>query len=222
MRRIDTDAVQQRGALRQLLAEFRSGRIDILVGTQMVAKGLNFPGVKLVGIVLADSGLRLPDFRAAERTFGLIVQVSGQGGQVPPGRDGGGPDLPARQPDHRLAAQGRLEEFYAEELENRRTLGFPPYTRLIRVVFRSRNAAKAQQAAADFARPLETAGRGGGAGARGVPPGGDRRQQPHPGAAALPRVQPGARRRPAAPCALSARPRACTWRWTWTRSPCFD
>ena len=158
VRRIDTDAVQQRGALRRLLDEFRSGRIDILVGTQMVAKGLNFPGVKLVGIVLADSGLHLPDFRSAERTFGLIVQVSGRAGRYHPD---GIVVVQTYMPANRtiaLAAQGRLEEFYAEELENRRAMGFPPYTRLIRVVFRSRNPAKAQQAAADFVRPLEAGG----------------------------------------------------------------
>ena len=157
VRRIDTDAVRQRGTLRGLLAEFRSGRIDILVGTQMVAKGLNFPGVKLVGIVLADSGLRLPDFRAAERTFALIVQVSGRAGRYHPD---GTVVVQTYMPANRtiaLAAAGRLEEFYAEELENRRALGFPPFTRLIRLVFRSRSAAKAEQAAADFARLLETA-----------------------------------------------------------------
>jgi primosomal protein N' (replication factor Y) len=155
VRRIDTDAVRHKGALRGLLDEFRSGRIDILVGTQMVAKGLNFPGVKLVGIVLADTGLRLPDFRSAERTFGLIVQVSGRAGRHHPD---GTVVVQTYLPSNRtiaLAAQGRLEEFYAEELENRRALGFPPYTRLIRVVFRSRNAAKAQQAAEDFVRSLE-------------------------------------------------------------------
>jgi primosomal protein N' (replication factor Y) len=157
VRRIDTDAVRHRGALRGLLAEFRSGKIDILVGTQMVAKGLNFPGVKLVGIVLADSGLRLPDFRAAERTFGLIVQVSGRAGRYHPD---GTVVVQTYLPKDRtivLAAQGKLEEFYAAELENRRALGFPPYTRLIRMVFRSRNADKARQAAEDFSRPLQGA-----------------------------------------------------------------
>jgi primosomal protein N' (replication factor Y) len=157
VRRIDTDAVSRRGALRSLLAEFRSGRIDILVGTQMVAKGLNFPGVKLVGIVLADSGLRLPDFRAAERTFALIVQVSGRAGRYHPD---GKVVIQTFLPSNRtitLAAEGRLEEFYAEELEARRALGFPPYTRLIRFVFRSRSAAKSAQAARDFAGLLGTA-----------------------------------------------------------------
>jgi primosomal protein N' (replication factor Y) len=157
VRRVDTDAVRHKGELRRLLADFRSGRIDILVGTQMVAKGLNFPGVKLVGIVLADSGLRLPDFRAAERTFGLIVQVSGRAGRYHPD---GIVLVQTYLPSNRtivLAAQGRLEEFYAEELDSRRALGFPPHTRLVRVVFRSRSAAKAEKAAADFVRPLEAA-----------------------------------------------------------------
>jgi primosomal protein N' (replication factor Y) len=157
VRRVDTDAVRHKGELRRLLTDFRSGRIDILVGTQMVAKGLNFPGVKLVGIVLADSGLRLPDFRAAERTFGLIVQVSGRAGRYHPD---GIVLVQTYLPSNRtivLAAQGRLEEFYAEELDSRRALGFPPHTRLVRVVFRSRSAAKAEKAAADFVRPLEAA-----------------------------------------------------------------
>jgi primosomal protein N' (replication factor Y) len=157
VRRVDTDAVRHKGELRRLLTDFRSARIDILVGTQMVAKGLNFPGVKLVGIVLADSGLRLPDFRAAERTFGLIVQVSGRAGRYHPD---GIVLVQTYLPSNRtivLAAQGRLEEFYAEELDSRRALGFPPHTRLVRVVFRSRSAAKAEKAAADFVRPLEAA-----------------------------------------------------------------
>jgi primosomal protein N' (replication factor Y) len=107
--------------------------------------------------VLADSGLRLPDFRAAERTFGLIVQVSGRAGRYHPD---GIVLVQTYLPSNRtiaLAAQGKLEEFYAEELESRRALGFPPHTRLIRVVFRSRSAAKAEKAAADFARLLEAA-----------------------------------------------------------------
>jgi primosomal protein N' (replication factor Y) len=158
VRRIDTDAVRRRGALRALLSEFREGRVDILVGTQMVAKGLNFPGVKLVGIVLADSGLRLPDFRAAERTFGLIVQVSGRAGRYHPD---GTVVVQTYMPSNRtivLAARGQLEEFYAGELESRRALGFPPYTRLIRIVFRSRSADKSEEAAADFVRRLEAGG----------------------------------------------------------------
>ena len=79
--RLDTDSARKKGVLQDTITRFREGDIDILLGTQMVAKGLNFPGVKLVGIVLADTGLSLPDFRAAERSFSLIVQVAGRAGR---------------------------------------------------------------------------------------------------------------------------------------------
>jgi primosomal protein N' (replication factor Y) len=79
--RIDADTTEKKGSLKKALDLFRAGEIDILLGTQMVAKGLNFPGVRLVGVVLADTGLHLPDFRAAERTFSLVVQVAGRAGR---------------------------------------------------------------------------------------------------------------------------------------------
>jgi primosomal protein N' (replication factor Y) len=152
VRRIDTDAVRRGRSLRAVLEEFRSGKIDILLGTQMVAKGLNFPGVKLVGIVSADTGLRLPDFRAAERTFDLIVQVSGRAGRFHPDGTVIVQTYLPRNETIRLAAKGDLEEFFRRELEVRRELGFPPFTRLIRLVFRSRSAAKSLAAAKQFAR----------------------------------------------------------------------
>ncbi len=155
--RVDTDAVQRRGVLRRRLADFRAGRIDVLLGTQMVAKGLNFPGVKLVGIVSADTGLQLPDFRAAERTFNLIVQVSGRAGRFHPD---GKVLVQTFMPDNeiiRLAAAGREEEFYLRELQVRRQLGFPPYSRLVRLVFRASSAARASEAARLFAGSLPDA-----------------------------------------------------------------
>jgi primosomal protein N' (replication factor Y) len=154
-RRLDTDSVKKKKVLRQALADFRDGRIHVLIGTQMVAKGLNFPGVKLVGIVNADTGFQLPDFRAAERTFSLLVQVSGRAGRSVP--DGivliqtFRPGAAAIQ----MAREGRLEEFYATELDMRRQLGFPPFSRLIRLVVRSRNRQKAIDASAALARTLQ-------------------------------------------------------------------
>jgi primosomal protein N' (replication factor Y) len=104
----------------------------------MVAKGLDFPGVNLVGIINADVGLQLPDFRAAERTFSLLVQVAGRAGRaLPDGRVLIQTFRPG-SPAVRLAQQGKLEEFYAEELEVRRQLGFPPFSRLIRVLLRGK------------------------------------------------------------------------------------
>ena len=151
VRRIDTDAVRKKKVLRQVLADFRDGRIHLLLGTQMVAKGLDFPGVKLVGIVNADTGFQMPDFRAAERTFDLLVQVSGRAGRALP--DGTVLIQTFRPGNHAIvmAKEGRLEEFYAVELATRRELGFPPFSRLIRVVVRGRDAAKAAAAISELA-----------------------------------------------------------------------
>lgn len=139
VRRVDTDSLTAKGELKKALDEFRSGKTDILLGTQMVAKGLNFPGVRLVGIALADTGLHMPDFRAAERTFALIVQVAGRAGRFfPDGRvliQTWSKNHPAIQ----FACRSDIEGFYEWELAQRKELGFPPFTRLIRLVFRSKN-----------------------------------------------------------------------------------
>ena len=93
MARLDTDSTRERGVLASRIEDFRQGKIDILLGTQMVAKGLNFPGVELVGIILADSALHLPDFRSFEKTFSLITQVSGRAGRFTPDGRGHSTDL---------------------------------------------------------------------------------------------------------------------------------
>ncbi len=161
IRRVDTDAVRKRDVLPEILSDFRSGKIDILVGTQMVAKGLNFPGVKLVGIVLADTGLQVPDFRSEERTFALVTQVSGRAGRFfPDGRVIVQTFLPQNEAI-RLAAAGDEDSFYRKELESRRMLWFPPYSRLIRIVFRSRDRDRAQNTALAFAEGVMAAGRTG-------------------------------------------------------------
>lgn len=151
IRRIDTDSVRKKGVLEKTLEEFRIGKIDILLGTQMVAKGLNFPGVKLVGIVSADTGLHLPDFRAQERTFSLIVQVSGRAGRyVPDGKV----IIQTYRPQNeaiQYAANGDLPAYYELELKMRKELKFPPFSRIIRLVFRSKSGAKVRRAANEFA-----------------------------------------------------------------------
>jgi primosomal protein N' (replication factor Y) len=120
----------------------------------MVAKGLNFPGVKLVGIIQADTGLMLPDFRAAERTFSLITQVAGRAGRYSP--DGRvivqtfQPNTPAVS----RAVSGEIDGFYADEIEARRGLGFPPFSRLLRVVVRSRDRGASERAARELADRL--------------------------------------------------------------------
>jgi primosomal protein N' (replication factor Y) len=152
--RVDTDSVRKKGALEKVLGDFREGRIDILLGTQMVAKGLNFPKVKLVGIVLADSTLNVPDFRSPERTFSLIMQVSGRAGRY---TDDGRvviqtfkPGVPAIAD----AASGELEKYYTEELMMRKELRFPPYYRLFRIVFRGRDGRKVRDRAERAAEAL--------------------------------------------------------------------
>jgi primosomal protein N' (replication factor Y) len=157
VRRVDTDSVRERAALRDALEDFRRGRVHVLLGTQMVAKGLDFPGVRLVGIVNADTGAWMPDFRAAERTFDLLVQVSGRAGRSIPD---GLVLIQTMRPDSPvivLAREGKLEEFYARELDARRELGFPPFTRLIRLVLRGKRKGAAGKAADGLARPLAAA-----------------------------------------------------------------
>lgn len=152
--RLDTDSVRKDKNLEQTIKDFRSGKIDILLGTQMVAKGLNFPNVRLVGIAFADTGLQMPDFRAAERTFSLITQVAGRAGRY---ADDGLVIIQTLKPEHPAIVCAKhfdLKAFYGYELEQRRALDFPPFTRLLRLVFRSKDSKKAAAAAESAARIL--------------------------------------------------------------------
>jgi primosomal protein N' (replication factor Y) len=144
--RLDADTVGKK-SLKDTLEQFRSGKVDVLLGTQMVAKGLNFPGVRLVGVVLADTGLYLPDFRAAERTFSLVVQVAGRSGRYFP--DGKVIVQTLRPHDPAIVRSCNLDVkgFFEEELNQRELLSFPPYTRLIRFTLRSKSPERANRAA---------------------------------------------------------------------------
>ncbi|WP_428769089.1 primosomal protein N' [Treponema sp. HNW] len=153
--RADSDSLDRKDDLVKKLEAFKAGEADILLGTQMVAKGLNFPRVRLVGVISADTGLHLPDFRAAERTFSLIVQVAGRAGRFFPD---GKVIVQTYNPENKavaLACKGLVEEFYREELEERRQLDFPPYSRLVRLVFRSADEAKAEAASEEAAEIIE-------------------------------------------------------------------
>jgi len=149
--RIDADTTEKKGSLKKALDLFKAGEIDILLGTQMVAKGLNFPGVRLVGVILADMGLQLPDFRAAERTFALVVQVAGRSGRY--FSDGKVVVQTLRPHDPAIVKSCALdvEGFFETELKQRHALFFPPYTRLIRFTLRSRYEKKTLAAAAALA-----------------------------------------------------------------------
>lgn len=152
--RVDTDNVTHKGELQEKLDAFRRGDYDIMLGTQMVAKGLNFPRLQLVGVILADTGLHLPDFRAQERTFALITQVAGRAGRFfPDGRVLVQTYAPDRMPIA-CAVQGATAQFYDEELKQRAALDFPPFSRLVRLVFRAPTETQAEQAAAGAAAIL--------------------------------------------------------------------
>ncbi|MCP3983509.1 MAG: primosomal protein N' [bacterium] len=148
--RLDRDTAARRGATEEILQGLREGAIDILVGTQMVAKGHDFPGVRLVGIVNGDLGLHFPDFRAAERTFQLLTQVAGRAGR------GGLPGrviLQTSSPEHYAIApvvRHDYEGFYREELSHRASLGYPPLGTLAQV----RVSAEDEGRAAGFAERL--------------------------------------------------------------------
>ncbi len=135
--RVDTDAITKKEELLEKLDEFRKGNYDIMLGTQMVAKGLNFPNLQLVGVIMADAGLHMPDFRAGERTFSLITQVAGRAGRYfPDGKVFVQTYSPGREPVL-FACKNAVEAFYNYELTQRSLMEFPPFSRLLRIVFRS-------------------------------------------------------------------------------------
>ncbi|MDR0328807.1 MAG: primosomal protein N' [Planctomycetaceae bacterium] len=154
--RMDTDTMQGHGAHERALSQFRSGKVQILLGTQMIAKGLDFPNVTLVGVINADTALHFPDFRASERTFHLITQVAGRTGR---GERGGRVIIQTYSPDHPAilaAAKHDYGRFVQQELPMRKLLGYPPYSRMIRIVVRGENEAKTLEFATAFAEKLRS------------------------------------------------------------------
>jgi primosomal protein N' (replication factor Y) (superfamily II helicase) len=155
--RWDAETTQQKGSHEIILGHFAARRADILVGTQMLAKGLDLPFVTLVGVVLADVGLNLPDYRASERTFQVLTQVAGRAGRS---LLGGQVVLQTFQPEHyaiQAAAQHNYQAFYERELGYRRRLGYPPFTRLARLELRDKDSDEAERAARSLASRLREA-----------------------------------------------------------------
>ena len=153
--RLDTDVLKNKEQLLTTLEDFKNGKYDIMLGTQMVAKGLNFPKLELVGVILADAGLHMPDFRAGERTFSLITQVAGRAGRYfKDGKVVVQTYCPELQPV-KYACHNMTEDFYNYELEQRQFMEFPPFSRLLRLVFRSYNKNEAVATAADAVRILQ-------------------------------------------------------------------
>lgn len=152
--RWDRDAARTARAHAEVLSRFLQGAERVLVGTQMVAKGLDIPEVTLVGVVSADVGLAIPDFRAGERAFQVLTQVVGRVGRGPLG---GRAVIQTFQPDHyavAAAARQDFESFFAEEIEWRRRYGNPPFTRLVRLAHADSDASQARGAALEFAHRL--------------------------------------------------------------------
>ncbi len=140
--RMDTDATHKRGTHEKVLAKFKDHKIDILVGTQMIAKGLDFPKVTLVGVISADTALNLPDFRSGERTFNLLTQVAGRAGR---GDLGGKVIIQTYTPGHysiQAAKNHDYHSFYDKEISLRKELNLPPFCHMVSLTFRGRKEEK--------------------------------------------------------------------------------
>lgn len=152
--RMDLDTTRKAGSHEEILNRFRKHEIDLLVGTQMIAKGHDFPGVTLVGIVGADTGLALPDFRSSERVFQLLVQVAGRAGRA---EKEGIIYLQTFHPEHPSilsAVRHDTQGFWERELELRKDLDYPPFSKLGLLVYRAKDEKKARTAAEKAAEVL--------------------------------------------------------------------
>lgn len=155
IRRMDADTMKRKDDYRQTLGDFRAGKIDILLGTQMIAKGLHFPNVTLVGIIYADMALHQPDFRAGERTFQLLTQVSGRAGR---GDIEGEVFVQAFTPFHPAIQYARRHDFlgfYDQELEFREPLRYPPFARVALLTLKGRSEDKVRFSADHLGRELD-------------------------------------------------------------------
>lgn len=154
--RMDADTMAERGAHERVLGSFRKKHIDVLIGTQMIAKGLDFPDVTLVGVVSADTGLFVPDYRAAERTFQLLHQVAGRAGR---GDKAGTVIIQTYCPDNyavEAAAKNDYDSFVQQELAFRKITGYPPFSRLLRVLAEGRQESDVQKILRQACEPLNT------------------------------------------------------------------
>ncbi len=152
--RIDRDTTSTKHSHETLFKQFRSGKADVLIGTQMIVKGLHFPSVTLVGVLNTDGALNIPDFRSSERVFQLIMQVAGRAGRA---------DLPGEviiqthMPDNptiTLAAKQDFLSFYKEEIENRKLFDYPPFSNMIKIVISSKDEALSKKLINDFREKL--------------------------------------------------------------------
>lgn len=155
--RIDSDTISKKGALERILTNFSNGNAQILIGTQIVSRGLDFPKVSLVGVITADTALNMPDFRAAERTFQLITQVAGRAGRY---------DFPGKVivqtycPESfaiRAACEKKINSFYREELNNRYKSNYPPFCHLLNIMFKGQRKESLEKYAVGIKKLLQEA-----------------------------------------------------------------
>jgi len=155
--RIDSDSISKKSSLSKMLLEFSKGETDILVGTQMVSKGLDFPRVTLVGVISAETSLWMPDFRADERTFQLLTQVSGRAGRSAESSSTSEVIIQTQNEKHftlRKVVQNDYEGFYLKEIADRERMGFPPFTRICLIETKDEKEEKAKGAINDFYKEL--------------------------------------------------------------------
>lgn len=148
--RLDADTTKHKGSHQKLLREFRTGKADLMIGTQMIAKGLHFPDVTLVGVLNAEMGLSIPDFRASETTFQLLTQVSGRAGR---GAIAGEVLIQTALPEHAVilhSKQQDFESFFKEESEIRKAFGYPPFSQIVKLRFSGKNLKAVQDTAENF------------------------------------------------------------------------
>jgi primosomal protein N' (replication factor Y) len=159
MSRIDSDSITKKSALSRLLLSFGAGEIDILVGTQMVSKGLDFPRVTLVGVISAETTLWLPDFRADERTFQLLTQVSGRAGRS---KTPGEVIIQTQNEKHfalQMVLNNNYKGFYEREIADREKMGFPPFTRIALIETKDQSNEKAKGALTGFYNEIKKYGK---------------------------------------------------------------
>lgn len=167
--RMDADSMTRKEAYRETLGAFKEGRIDILVGTQMIAKGLHFPNVTLVGIVNADLGLHIPDFRAGERTFQLLTQVAGRAGRGEMEGEVFVQTFTPFSPSIQFARHHDFEGFMDQEMEFRRSFGYPPFGRMAMITLRGTMLERVEFSAITLSRKLKAAAEEGILVGEGVP-----------------------------------------------------
>lgn len=148
--RLDLDTTSKKGSMDKILKKFREGSIDIIIGTQMIAKGLDFPNVNLVGVISADTSLNLPDFRSAEKTFQLITQVAGRAGR---GNFPGKVVIQTYKPEHYALVTAKnydFKTFYQQEINLRKEFNYPPYTKIFNILFSGEDEMKVKNSSNQF------------------------------------------------------------------------